>query len=137
MKDHAAILAAALAAMGGHQSGATHQEDAMRRFRVTVNGQPYDVSVEEVREAQAPVSQAAAARPEPPAGRRVEAPMPGRILDVRVDVGSPVVPGSVVLVLEAMKMENDILADSAGKISAVHVKPGDAVNTGDPLVEME
>jgi len=63
--------------------------------------------------------------------------MPGRILDVRVVVGSPVVPGSVVLVLEAMKMENDILADSAGKISAVHVKPGDAVNTGDPLVEME
>jgi len=129
MTRQAAITAAALAA--AH----TPQEDTMRRFRVTVDGQAYDVSVEEVRETDVPAS-AGATRPAPVAGHRMQAPMPGRILDVRVAVGSTVAPGSVLLVLEAMKMENDILADAAGRISAVHVKAGDAVNTGDVLVEM-
>ena len=102
------------------------QEESMRRFRVTVDGQPYEVSVEEMQE---PVPAAEA--------RHIQAPMPGRILEVRVGSGTSVSPDSVVVVLEAMKMENDIVAGSGGKIAAVHVQAGDAVNTGDLLIEME
>ncbi len=110
----------------------------MRRFRVTVDGQPHEVTLEELPDPVAPSApHPATARPEAPVRRRIPAPMPGRILDVRVTPGTAVSPDSVVVVLEAMKMENDIVAGSAGKVAAVNVQPGDAVNTGDALLEME
>jgi len=60
--------------------------------------------------------------------------MPGKVLDVKVAVGSTVKSGDLVLILEAMKMENEIFASSSGAIKEVRVKSGDSVNTGDVLI---
>ena len=70
-----------------------------------------------------------------PAGANaVKAPMPGNILKVNVKAGDTVKQGDVLVVLEAMKMENDIQAAQDGTIAAVHVSQGQTVETGDPLV---
>lgn len=119
----------------------------MKRFNITVNGKAYDVAVEEVggsAPAAAPVSAPApapapAAAPAPataPAagnGTPVKAPMPGNILDVKVSVGDSVTTGQVLVVLEAMKMENDIVANASGKITSITVKKGDTVNSDDVI----
>jgi glutaconyl-CoA decarboxylase len=60
--------------------------------------------------------------------------MPGKVLDVKVAVGASVKSGDLVLLLEAMKMENEIFAASAGTVKEIRVKSGDSVNTGDVLV---
>ena len=118
----------------------------MKRYNITVNGKAYDVEVEEVGGSaapSAPVQQAApapkaAAAPAPApaagAGTPVKAPMPGNILDVKVSVGQPVTVGQVLIVLEALKMENDVVAPAAGKVTSVLVKKGDTVNSDDVLV---
>lgn len=118
----------------------------MKRFNITVNGKAYDVAVEELDgsaapAASAPVSapvQAAAPAPAAPApaagaGEKVNAPMPGTVLDVKVSVGDTVSKGQVIMILEAMKMENDIVASCDGKITSVLAKKGDTVNSGDAL----
>lgn len=119
----------------------------MKRFNITVNGKAYDVAVEEVggsASAAAPVSApapAAAPAPAPKAapapaagnGTPVKAPMPGNILDVKVNVGDTVSVGQVLVVLEAMKMENDIVANAAGKVTSITVKKGDTVNSDDVI----
>lgn len=69
-----------------------------------------------------------------PGGKSVKAPMPGSVLEVKVSVGDEVKEGDVLLVLEAMKMENELTASQAGSVSEVLVKKGDTVNSGDPLV---
>ncbi|MDE5576671.1 MAG: biotin/lipoyl-binding protein [Oscillospiraceae bacterium] len=117
----------------------------MKRFNITVNGKAYDVAVEEVSGGSAPVAAAAPAAPAAPApaaapvaeGTAVNAPMPGTILDVKVSVGDTVAEGQVLMVLEAMKMENDIVAPKAGKVSAISVKKGDGVNSGDALAYIQ
>ena len=124
----------------------------MRKFMITVNGATYEVDVEEVGGAQtaAPVRAAAsvAAAPAAPvkaaapaaaptataAGESVKAPMPGNILDVKVKVGDTVKQGDALVVLEAMKMENDIPAPHDGKVVQVCVQKGATVNAGDALV---
>lgn len=68
---------------------------------------------------------------------RVESPMPGLVLAVHVEEGAVVQSGDPLLVLEAMKMENDIKASSEGIVSAIHVNPGDAVGKGTLLIEFE
>ena len=70
-------------------------------------------------------------------GERIDAEMQGTILSVDVDVGDEVAPGDVVLVLEAMKMENDIVAESGGTVSEVLVSEGESVDMGDPLIVIE
>lgn len=100
----------------------------MKRFNITVNGKSYDVAVEEVGGA-APVQAAPAAGN----GTPVKAPMSGNILDVKVNVGDTVSAGQVVVVLEALKMENDIVAPVAGKITSIAAKKGDTVNSDDVL----
>jgi glutaconyl-CoA decarboxylase len=128
----------------------------MRKFNVNVNGQNYNVEVEEVFgdfspkapvveaapapvavAAPAPVAQVAApavkpAISAPVGGTKLLAPMPGTVLDIKVASGTKVTQGQAVLVLEAMKMENDIAANAAGTITVVATK-GSTVNTGDVL----
>lgn len=121
----------------------------MRKFRINVNGTSYDVEVEEIGGgAAAPVAAPAPmAAPAPAAapsaapaaapvadGTQVDAPMPGNILDVKVAVGDSVNEGDLLMILEAMKMENEILAPVSGKIAGVQVAKGAAVNSGDVLV---
>ncbi len=116
----------------------------MKRFNITVNGKAYDVAVEEVSggaaaPAAAPVAVSAPVQAGPAAanGTAVNAPMPGTILDVKASVGDTVTEGQVLMVLEAMKMENDIVAPKAGKVSAISVKKGDSVNSGDALAYIQ
>jgi biotin carboxyl carrier protein len=121
----------------------------MKRFNITVNGKAYDVAVEEVdastaaaaAPAPAPVSAPApaapAAAPAAGAGEKVTAPMPGTVLDVKVSAGDTVAKGQVIMILEAMKMENDIVASCDGKITSVLAKKGDTVNSGDTLATIQ
>jgi biotin carboxyl carrier protein len=69
--------------------------------------------------------------------QRVDAYMPGRVTSVLVAEGDEVVTGQGIIVLEAMKMENEIRAEHDGRVSRIHVQPGQAVDTGNPLFEME
>lgn len=129
----------------------------MRKFIINVNGNSYEVEVEEVGGVSAPVSrpaQAAApaqAAPTAPkaapaaapaatasAGQEiVESPMPGNIWKILVKEGQEVKSGDVLLILEAMKMENEILAPRDGKVASITTSEGSAVNTGDKLVIMD
>lgn len=112
----------------------------MKRYAITVNGVAYDVTVDETGAAApaAPAAAAPAAAPAPAAvpagGVQVNCPMPGSILDVKVNVGDSVTSGQVLVLLEAMKMENEICAPAAGKVLSVSVKKGDTVDTGALLV---
>ena len=149
----------------------------MKKYNIKVNGNAYEVEVEEILggataaqivtapAAAAPVAAAAptpaAPAPTPaaaapaaaasapaatpvapasaaaPAGAKViESPMPGTIMKVTVNVGDEVKRGGVVLILEAMKMENDIVSPFDGKVAAIHVSQGATVNSGDLLVSI-
>ena len=115
----------------------------MKYYNITVNGVAYSVSVEETAAGAAPVAAAAPAAPAAPkaaAGAAgavaVKAPMPGNILDVKVSAGASVKAGDVLVILEAMKMENEILAPQDGTVASVNVNKGDTVNSGDVLVSM-
>ena len=118
----------------------------MRKFMINVNGNSYEVEVEEIggavsaapaapaAPAAKPAAPAPAAPAAPAAGEKVNCPMPGNILDVRVNVGDEVKEGDILMILEAMKMENEILAPCAGKVATVAVAKGATVNSGDLLV---
>lgn len=115
----------------------------MKRFNITVNGKAYDVAVEEITAgaASAPVQTAAPLQAAPAAaavsGTSVKSPMSGTILDVKVSVGDTVAEGQAIMILEAMKMENDIVAPKAGKVAAINVKKGDSVNIDDVLASIQ
>lgn len=123
----------------------------MKQYKITVNGVTYDVSAEEVG-ASAPAAQTVQAAPAPqpvsepapaaPApvpevkatpgeGTPVNAPMPGTVLDVQVKAGQQISKGDVLIILEAMKMENEIMAPQDGVVTSVAVKKGDSVNSND------
>lgn len=123
----------------------------MRKFNISVNGKTYEVDVEEVGGVQttAPVAAAPKAAPAaapkaapaskaaPVAGaKQVTAPMPGTIVSVKVNVGDKVEAGTLVAVLEAMKMENEIFAGVDGTVAGVSVSAGDSVNSGDVIVSV-
>ena len=115
----------------------------MKYYNITVNGVAYSVSVEETAAGAAPVAAAAPAAPKAPAAPAgaagavtVKAPMPGNILDVKVAAGASVKAGDVLVILEAMKMENEIVAPQDGTVASVNVNKGDTVNSGDVLVSM-
>lgn len=119
----------------------------MKNLTVTVNGVAYNVTVEENTNGAAPVAAAPAAAPAPapaaapaaPAAAGsvpVNAPMPGTILDIKVKAGAAVKAGDVVMILEAMKMENEISAPQDGTIASIDVRKGDTVNSGDVLYTM-
>ena len=118
----------------------------MKKYNVNVNGgsekTTYYASVVTVEEvvggaAPAPVAAAPAAAPAPApvaapagAGEQVKSPMPGNILSVNVNVGDTVAEGQVLMILEAMKMENEIMAPKAGKVTSVNVQKGATVESG-------
>ncbi len=107
----------------------------MRKYTVNVNGTAYEVTVEEVKggaaPAAAPAAPAPAAAPAPSgAGEQITSPMPGTILDVKVSAGQAVKSGDVLMILEAMKMENEIMAPKDGTVTAVSVQKGASVESG-------
>ena len=136
----------------------------MRRFNITVNGVSYEVEVEEILGAgssdvvPAPASKPVASAPEsapaaksapaqvakpvssaavPEGATTIEAPMPGNIWKVEVVEGQEVKAGDLLLILEAMKMENEILAPVDGVIASIHVVQGAVVNGGDVLISLK
>lgn len=125
-------------------------------YIVRINDKNYEVEVERGRAniiavteaspaSKAPAApapaQAAPAAPQtgaPAAGdKTITAPMPGTVLDIKVAPGKSVEKGDILLVLEAMKMENEVLAPFAGVVSQILVGKGATVDTGDPLISMQ
>lgn len=130
----------------------------MRKFMVRVNGKEYEVDVEEVDGGRRPVvdeevdivkadkKPAPAPKKEARGGAKVEladgqesveAPMPGTILSVLVREGDSVAEGDTLMVLEAMKMENEILAPRSGLVKSLGASEGSTVDTGDKLIILE
>ena len=108
----------------------------MKRYKVTVNGVAYEIELEELTGA-APASAAAAPTPAPvpaaaPAagGEQITSPMPGTILSINFAQGAAVKKGDVLMILEAMKMENEIMSPCDGTLAAIHTSKGAAVETG-------
>ena len=104
----------------------------MKKYRVNVNGTVYEVELEEITgaaPAAAPVA-APAAPAAPAGGEKITAPMPGTILAVNVTSGSAVKKGDVLMILEAMKMENEIMAPCDGTVTSVAAAKGAAVESG-------
>ncbi len=133
----------------------------MRKFLIAVNGVSYEVEVEEVAAGAAPVIRSAVPEPAPVAsapvaapvapapvaapapapkaapaagGQPVKAPMPGTVVDVKVKAGDAVKKGSILLILEAMKMENEIISPVDGTVAQVIATKGSSVNANDVLV---
>lgn len=134
----------------------------MRKFNITVNGKSYAVEVEEVgaglgnftyapvqntpaKQPQPSAPKAAASAPQTPApapkvldeavsGEKITAPMPGTVLDIRVSEGQTVKAGDILLILEAMKMENEIVSPVDGVVKKIHTFGSATVSTGDALV---
>ena len=117
----------------------------MKKYRVNVNGEMFEIEVELLGEVPttAPAAAPAAAPVAAPApaasgaGASVECPMPGTILSVNVNVGDSVSEGQVLFILEAMKMENEIVAPKAGKVTSVSATKGEAVESGKVLCTIE
>ena len=129
----------------------------MKNYTITVNGNVYEVTVEEgftgkasasaarpaapaaapAAPAPAPAPAAPAPAPAPAAGSiTVSAPMPGKILGVKTSVGAAVKKGQVILILEAMKMENEIVAPEDGTVASVNVSVGEMVEPGATLATL-
>lgn len=121
----------------------------MKKFRITVNGTSYDVDVEEIKGGvpQAPAAPQAPA-PQPTASpaatptsgsgaTKIEAPMQGKIVSVKVAEGEMVSDGDVVAVLEAMKMENEIVAAESGTVASINVAAGQSVDVGDVIITLD
>ena len=134
----------------------------MRKFQIKVDGKVYEVEVEEVvgsesskgtisipqpidsKVKEEPVSQKAAKPSSSPApakaptaavaGEEVTAPMPGKVLQLKVSEGDSVKDGDTLLILEAMKMENEIIANASGNVKKINVAANDMVDTGDVLL---
>ena len=121
----------------------------MKNYTITVNGNVYDVTVEEgtgsaapaaapkAAPAAAPKAAPAAPKAAAPAGSvTVAAPMPGKILGVKANPGQAVKKGDVIVILEAMKMENEIVAPQDGTIASINVATGDSVEAGATLATL-
>ena len=112
----------------------------MKKYRVTVNGTAYEIELEELTGAAPAAAAAPSAAPAaaaPAGGEQVTSPMPGTILDIKVSQGASVKKGDVLMILEAMKMENSITTDYAGTVKQILVKPGEIVPTDAVLVVVE
>ena len=126
----------------------------LRKFKIAIDGKEYLVEMEEIGGVQqpvqapvatapaapvaAPAEQAAPAPAAPPvsaaSGDAMTSPMPGTILRVLVNIGDEVKENQPLMILEAMKMENEVVANHAGKVAGIHVNQGQVVNAGDALI---
>lgn len=110
----------------------------MKKYRVTVNGTAYEIQLEELTgaapaPAAAPAAPAAAPAPAaaaPAGGEQVTSPMPGTILDIKVSQGAAVKEGDVLMILEAMKMENEIMCPRSGTVASINTSKGASVESG-------
>ena len=123
----------------------------MKKYKVNVNGTSYEVEIELMSETEATAAKTAApapaaaptpaAAPAPAAaagaGEQVTSPMPGTILSINVKAGDQVKAGQVLMILEAMKMENEIMAGADGTVTAVMVNQGASVESGTPLCTIQ
>ena len=126
----------------------------MRKFQVTVNGNTYEVEVEELGGSFTPVATpvtpvaatpVAAVTPKmvapkatvvPANATKIVAPMPGKIVDVKVSVGQTIKEGDLVAILEAMKMENEIFASASGTVASVNTSAGNMVEANDVIISI-
>ncbi|EGD48739.1 biotin/lipoyl attachment domain-containing protein [Ruminiclostridium papyrosolvens DSM 2782] len=121
----------------------------MNKYIIKVNGTPYEVEVEEVGggrpvavssnpRASKPGHTASARLAQPQAGKPgdVAAPMPGTVLKLKVNLGDEVKKGQVLLILEAMKMENEIVAPADGKVTVLTVEAGKSVTAGELMASI-
>ena len=126
----------------------------LRKFKIAIDGKEYLVEMEEIGGIQQPVQAPVAAAPAAPvaapaeqaapapaaapvsaaSGDAMTAPMPGTILRVLVNIGDEVKENQPLMILEAMKMENEVVANHAGKVAGIHVNQGQVVNAGDALI---
>lgn len=138
--------------LNGREYRATVRELTPERATIDVDGVEYDVDLVQLgrrpppRGAVRPVQAGAGAELAPVPPRRevtrggdgvVSAPMPGMVLSLKVREGEKVQSGQVLLVMEAMKMENAIAAPCAGTVVRVHVREGDSIAEGDRLIELD
>jgi pyruvate carboxylase subunit B len=125
-------------------TGAGHRNEERRPFYVTVDGVPEEILVETLGEIIPTGDAAGSMRPAGKVSRRpkasreghVTSSMPGTIVDVMVKVGDTIKAGDPVLVIEAMKMENEVPATVTGSVTAVHIVKGDSVNPDEALIEI-
>ncbi len=118
----------------------------MKAYKVTVNGNVYEITLEvidkaDIKAAPAPAAASAAAPAAPAApvaagAKSITAPMPGTILKVNVQAGAAVKKGDVLMILEAMKMENEIMAPADGTVASVNAAQGASVEAGAVLCTM-
>lgn len=126
----------------------------LRKFKIAIDGKEYLVEMEEIGGVQQPVQAPIAAAPTAPvaapaeqaapapaaapvsvaSGDAMTAPMPGTILRLLVNIGDEVKENQPLMILEAMKMENEVVANHAGKVAGIHVNQGQVVNAGDALI---
>ncbi len=128
----------------------TTVEQSGELLQISVNGKSYTTQLEKDENSAAKPSMpkpaapkpaaaaapAAAPKPAAGAGKAVESPLPGVVVSIAVSVGQSVKAGDTLLTLEAMKMENAILAEADGTVTRIIVSAGDTVQSGDPLVEV-
>ena len=111
----------------------------MKNYTITVNGNVYDVTVEEGQSTGAAAPRAAAPKAAPAAaagGIEVKASVPGKVFKVEASVGQAVKTGDNIIILEAMKMEIPVVAPQDGTVASINVAVGDAVENGDVLATM-
>ena len=127
------------------------EDKSMKRFLIKINGKTYDAEVDVIgasaaapavapapaaapkAAAPAPAPAAPAAAPKAGGPANVTSPLPGTVLRLVKNAGDTVAAGEVVMIVESMKMENEVVAPEAGRIASIAVAAGSAINTGDLL----
>ncbi len=108
----------------------------MKKYRVNVNNTLYEIEIEQINESDITTSTPKPATT-PSEGEKIASPMPGTILNIHVNAGDMVKEGQILMILEALKMENEIMAPRDGKIASIHVSKGASVESGTLLCVME